>query len=187
MNLKDYFETLFPSAPAPTWFQQAFTFLNHDLGAEYCRLMQLWIRFEQLSNWRVSKSRLSDLNRPAMLNDWSKRRTGSVPALSTATLVYRFGESVWTWWCSLQPPWRTYSITNNRPTPLELLVPGNGWHSLNKGGKNGLMLIVTCLKWWREGLESLSEVEKRELETDWYLAVEDISRMLEGLIVYLTK
>lgn len=49
------------------------------------------------------------------------------------------------------------------------------------------MLIVTCLKWWREGLESLSEVEKRDLETNWYLAVEDISRMLEGLIVYLTK
>ncbi|KAJ3864256.1 hypothetical protein EV359DRAFT_64153 [Lentinula novae-zelandiae] len=79
---------------------------------------------------------------------------------------------------------RFMSRSHKRTTPLFF---GNGWHSLNTGGKNSLMLIVTCLKWWREGLESLSEVEKRELETDRYLAVEDISRMLEGLIVYLTK
>ncbi|KAJ3895969.1 hypothetical protein GG344DRAFT_22218, partial [Lentinula edodes] len=165
-----------------TWFQQAFAFLNHDLGTEYSNLIQLWMRFEQLNHWKVSRSKLSDLNRPAMLNDWCKRRTGSVPALSTAALVYRFGENVWTWWCSLQPPWRPCSITNNRPTPL--LILGTEWHSLNTGGKNGWMLIITCLKWWREGLDSILEAEKRDLETDWYVAVEDISRMLQGLVMH---
>lgn len=49
------------------------------------------------------------------------------------------------------------------------------------------MLLITCLKWWREGLDSLSEEDKQELEIDWYLAVDDIFRMLQGLVRHLTK
>ncbi|KAJ3885064.1 hypothetical protein GG344DRAFT_59796, partial [Lentinula edodes] len=171
---------------APIWFCQAFEFLNQDLGPEYTQLIRFWTHYEQLNQWKSSKYiKLSDLNRPAMLNDWCKRRTGRVPALSTATLVHRFGESVWTWWCSLQPPWRLYSVSNNRPTPI--LTFGPEWQSLNKGGINGWMLIITCLKWWHEGLKNISEAEKDELETDWYLAITDISKMLQGLITHLMK
>ncbi|KAJ3905672.1 hypothetical protein F5879DRAFT_799125 [Lentinula edodes] len=176
--------TLFPFSSAPPWFGQAFEFLNRDFGVEYAELVQLWMRFEQIHQWKNPKSKLADLLRPRMLNDWSKRRSASIPALSTVALVQHFGESVWTWWCSLQPPWRTYSVADNRPNPVSIY--GTDWKSLNKGGKNGWMLILTCVKWWREGLESLTEDERRELEKDWYTAMDDISRMLKGLIEYIT-
>ncbi|KAJ3933171.1 MAG: hypothetical protein NXY57DRAFT_892665, partial [Lentinula lateritia] len=166
------------------WFGQAFEFLNEDLGPKYTELIGLWMRFEEVHQWKSSRDKLSDLCQPAMLNDWSRRRTSKVPALSTVTLVQRFSESVWRWWCSLQPPWRHCSV-NNRPGPL--FTFGIEWQSLNKSGRNGWMLLITCLKWWREGLDSLSEEDKQELEIDWYLAVDDIFRMLQGLVRHLTK
>ncbi|KAH7876540.1 uncharacterized protein C8R40DRAFT_1068351 [Lentinula edodes] len=183
-NLKTYFMTLFPFSSAPPWFGQAFEFLNRDFGVEYAELLQLWMRFEQIHQWKNPKSKLADLLRPRMLNDWSKRRSASIPALSTVALVQHSGESVWTWWCSLQPPWRSYSVSKNRLNPVSIY--GTDWKSLNKSGKNGWMLIITCVKWWREGLESLTEDERQELEKDWYTAMDDISRMLKGLIEYIT-
>ncbi|KAF9062088.1 hypothetical protein BDP27DRAFT_1171274, partial [Rhodocollybia butyracea] len=132
----------------PAWFHKAFFYVNCDFGTQYAELIRRWMHLEELNLWKNSKHGLSDLNQPTMLNDWRRRRTGAVPALFTVTLVQRFSESFWIWWCSLQPAWRLDSISNNRTGPL--ITFGNHWQGLNKCGNNGWLLIIVCLKWWYE-------------------------------------
>ncbi|KAE9401693.1 hypothetical protein BT96DRAFT_817506 [Gymnopus androsaceus JB14] len=167
------------------WFNRAFTYLNVDLGPQFAHLVRLWVDLEKNHNWDNPRRGLSHLNRPVMLNDWiSNQRAGAISALSTGPLVQRFAKELWTWWCSLQPKWRCMT-SDNRPGPL--LTFGSDWKPLHKWGNNGWLGIITCLKWWREGLNSLSDKDRLQLEADWFCAVSDVSKMLQGLLEWYSK
>lgn len=76
-------------------------------------------------------------------------------------------------------------MSDNRPALL--LTFGSDWKPLNKWGNNGWLGIITCLRWWREGLNSLPEQDRLRLEPDWFRAVGDVSKMLQGLLEWTGK
>ncbi|KAF9063341.1 hypothetical protein BDP27DRAFT_1232255, partial [Rhodocollybia butyracea] len=167
------------------WFHRAFTYLNVELGPQFANLLRFWMDLEKINSWKNPKRGLTNLNRPVMLNEWiNKQRLGAVPALSIGSLVERFAKEVWTWWSSLQPNWRGTAFDNR---PAQLLTFGNDWKPLDKCGNNGWLGIITCLKWWREGLDSLPKDDRLRLEVDWFCAVDDVSNMLRGLLEWKRK
>ncbi len=151
-----------------------------DFGPEYVALLQLWVELEKSWNWHPPRKGFETLSQPVKLSEWSQSRKGSVSALCTAKLVNEFAQSVWKWWSTLQPAWRAFPRYGDRPAPIKQF--GDSWSSLNKGGNNGWLGLITCIKWWREGLNSLPENVRLPLEADWFRAVEDLTQMLQGLL-----
>jgi hypothetical protein len=65
---------------------------------------------------------------------------------------------------------------------------GDNYLLLDKPGQNGWLGLITCLKWWRVGLNSLEDPDQQALlELDWYQAVEDMTKMLQGLVARRTS
>lgn len=65
--------------------------------------------------------------------------------------VKEFGEAWWKWWIGLQPDWREGSELVMEP-PEEF-----DWGELEKGGPNGLFLLLLSLGWWGAGAQGEAE------------------------------
>lgn len=98
--------------------------------------------------------------------------------LSNVEAVKDFAERVWTWWCQLQPTWRT--VANNRPAPFNKF--GGNYLQLDKHGQNGWLGLLICTKWWRLALNKLGDHTEQALDSDWLSAVEDMTEMLKGMV-----
>jgi hypothetical protein len=65
--------------------------------------------------------------------------------------VKEFGDAWWKWWIGLQPDWRGGSELLTEPPE------GFDWGELEKGGQNGLFLLLLSLGWWGAGASDQSE------------------------------
>ncbi len=95
-----------------------------------------------------------------------------------------YAQGWWAWWCQLQPEWRARDL-NERPM-LSSSV-GNDWgKNLCRPGKNGLLMILLALAWWKE-------ITTTATSADWDAAALDVawvlSQMARGsryVFVYIT-
>ncbi|KAJ3752870.1 hypothetical protein EV360DRAFT_54449, partial [Lentinula raphanica] len=166
----------------PQWFRSSFKMANEDFGPAWCTLLELWLTLEHGYNFQDPKHGLRHLNRPTELSEWMKkeRPVNGVMIYSKEAIVL-FADRFWIWWNALQPSWRATAVSN-RPGSFDAF--GTVWVSLDKPGRNGWFGLIICLKWWRSGLNNLSQEEpdKPHLEEDWMAAVKDVGLMLDGLV-----
>ncbi|KAJ3738824.1 hypothetical protein DFH05DRAFT_1397429, partial [Lentinula detonsa] len=170
----------------PLWFQQAFTYLNVDLGEQYLSLLSSWIDKERIGAYENPKTGLEKKNRPATLSEWQKKRfvKSKDPNISDDNFIVSFSGEVWCWWVSLQPVWRAIAPGTKPSHPPVIKTSMTNWKSLDKKGLNGWFGILVCLKWWGMGLEHCPVEKREELKEDWLRAIDDVSAMLNGLLTY---
>lgn len=183
-DLMKFFRSHLTDEPSQKWFKTGFEYISDDLGKQYAELLHQYILFEASHHWVNPSQGLKKKRHPA-LSHWmakSKRKPAAaltiIAALSTIESVRDFAEHLWTWWCELQPGWR--EISNNRPAPFIKFV--DNFLLLDKHGQNGWLGLIVCIKWWRLGLNNLDENGLQELEADWFRAVEDMTKMLIGIV-----
>ncbi|KAK7029472.1 hypothetical protein VNI00_014505 [Paramarasmius palmivorus] len=175
----------------PVWFQMASKYLRDaDLGTKYVELVNEWEKLEADSGWKSNNGMVSTC-RPKEIDQWrtavgrAERFTlVKEPKLQTQEKLEFFGESVWQWWCAMQPQWRV--IVDGRTQPFQQF--GREWHTLNRRGPNGLVLLLVTVKWWGCGIRAVKEVQRQAtLQAHWHRAIEDMLVMLRGLSKHLQQ
>jgi len=186
--------TLYPlafpqDAERGTWFEDAFEFVNINLGRSYANLVARWIELERINKWRTKVTGLAGKSqRPSELTAWivsGRYGQRSKPIVIAPENVAEFGATVWIWWTSLQPQWREMGPTQ-RHLPVDKF--GDQWKSLDHCGANGWLSFLACLRWWGECLVRMEkDTPRTEGVQDWLLAIHDMTKMIEGLILYKEK
>ncbi|KAJ3779784.1 hypothetical protein GGU10DRAFT_230905, partial [Lentinula aff. detonsa] len=170
------------------WFQDAFKFLNVDLGSPYNALVAQWITWERLNSWKNKPTGFKKFSHPQELTTWvNYGRYEKKPILIAPGNVEQFAESVWTWWLQLQPRWRQTGEDNRLLTVDDFKddFHSDDWKSLNFPGANRWLGLLACLRWWGEGLAWIEDKSVRNKGAEsWLHAIGDMSKMLEGLILY---
>jgi hypothetical protein len=93
-----------------------------------------------------------------------------------------FGISLQKWWCDIQPAFRK----SNSGMPAAVFMnptPSNNtddWKELRKGGPNGLIVLITMLLWWGQGLERQTQWQD-DSGLDWKATVIDVSLCLRSI------
>ncbi|KAJ3714487.1 hypothetical protein EV361DRAFT_797449, partial [Lentinula raphanica] len=167
------------------WFKEAFEFLNIDLGSPFAILVERWSDFESLNGWKSSKHALPGVNRPEEVSKWIRYgRYARIKIVIPPSQIDGFAARMWLWWVHLQPEWRKLE-KDLRPIPVEHF--GDDWKSLDIHGINGWLSLLAGLKWWGESLAQEKSLERSGGDHDWLELVEDMSKMLLGLITYKRK
>ncbi|KAJ3759293.1 hypothetical protein EV361DRAFT_779904, partial [Lentinula raphanica] len=157
------------------WFKDAFNFLNVDLGLPFTTFVSRWCEFEGLNEWKTSTTALSSVKRPEEISKWIRYGRYTKIKISIApSQINDFAERMRAWWVYLQPGWRKLG-EDNRPLPVERF--GDDWTTLNIHGTNGWLSLLAGLKWWGESL-----ARHNEQNGDWLELIEDMAKMLDGLI-----
>ncbi|KAJ3816827.1 hypothetical protein F5880DRAFT_1493852, partial [Lentinula raphanica] len=168
------------------WFEDAFEFLNVGLGLPFTAFVSRWSEFESLNEWKTSRTALSSLNRPEEISNWIRSGRYTETKITIApSQINDFAERMWTWWVYLQPKWRKLG-EDERPLPVERF--GDDWTSLDIHGTNGWLSLLAGVKWWGESLaQCIEQDDSGGHNIDWLELIEDMSKMLEGLIAYKRK
>lgn len=83
------------------------------------------------------------------------------------------------WWASHQPTCRLES-EGLESWPLRQMVPSEeSWKSMRKGGKNGFLVFVMALYWWR--LEARSQ-DSQEALGEFYSVVDDVLYVFRSVL-----
>ena len=82
----------------------------------------------------------------------------------------RFGAAVIQWWLTIQPTARKQWPPTYGPLPDDF-----SFEYFNRGGPNGVFLMILCLGWWANALTVDTNI------TDYMLLVDDISWVLENV------
>ena len=80
----------------------------------------------------------------------------------------KFGASVITWWLTIQPTTRKQWPPTYDPLPNDF-----SFDYFNRGGPNGVFLLILCLGWWANALTADTDL------TDYTLVVNDVCWVLE--------
>ena len=81
-----------------------------------------------------------------------------------------FGAQVIQWWCTIQP------TTRKCWPPTYGSIPENfSFDYFNRGGPNGVFLVIICLLWWANALSPGMDY------TDFQLVVQDVRWVLEQI------
>lgn len=85
-----------------------------------------------------------------------------------------YASNWWKWWGGLQPEWREHD-TEGRP-----IAGGEGdWDALEKPGKNGFLIVLISLWWWK-GVASSATMG------DWSAAMEDVAWVVSSMAAVKT-
>lgn len=166
------------------WFHRAFAYLDVNLGREYIALVRTWVELERVGSFETPKRGLKKLHRPSELSAWQKNRFIKDPSISENGFVESFSQKVWTWWISLQPPWRPIASGTKPDYPPVIKNDMAEWKSLDWKGLNGWFGLLVCLKWWGMGLDYCPVEQREAYREDWLRAISDMSAMLDGLLAY---
>lgn len=117
-----------------------------------------------VANLLTQAQGLGTVSRPKEVAEWMKwgRKLNKPPAI---TDISQFSQSWWGWWQGLQPAWRLRDSSNR---PLISSMVGDHWGGLVRPGKNGLLLVLLTLAWWKNVCTELTLFE-------WEAAVADVS------------
>ncbi|KAL1698372.1 hypothetical protein EV121DRAFT_218278 [Schizophyllum commune] len=136
----------------------------------------------------VQGKALTTRDRPAFVHAWIQRarKDTYVPDLladrkagesddDAANAAYdKFRKNMSLWWRNINPTWR-------ESTPSFALARHDGdWAALYRPGKNGLISVVKCMKWWWDLLEDVDEEESDRSE--WRAALEDVIWTFEQVL-----
>ena len=81
-----------------------------------------------------------------------------------------FGNSVINWWLTIQPTTRKQWPPVHDPLPEDFSLD-----YFNRGGPNGVFLVILCLGWWANALD----VDKNV--TDYTIVLNDVRWVLEQI------
>ncbi|KAH9900717.1 hypothetical protein C8Q73DRAFT_637162 [Cubamyces lactineus] len=154
----------------PSWVREAYTYMEaKQFGPDFMRVVEWWTIIERNYKWKTSPKGLSTEHRPGEVGHWLRVLRRNLQRPLPISNVKGYGESWWKWWSALQPSWR---ICNERGRP----VPGGigDWGALVAPGKNGLLIVLLSLVWWRDA-ESNSTLE------DWLAGVADVRWVVQSM------
>ncbi|KAL1724920.1 hypothetical protein EV714DRAFT_240358 [Schizophyllum commune] len=185
----------------PSWLQNCFDNVEtleggEDKGFEeaynaYRKVVELWAAIEQTNGDAELGTALSPRCRPAFVGAWvaRARRPQYVPDLlasrkpdesedDAANAAYdEFRHAFQEWWHHINPPWRL-ALSSSMAFALDRR--DGDWSPLYRPGKNGLISVVKCLKWWWDLLLDVDEEEgDREV---WREAVEEVAWTFEQVL-----
>jgi hypothetical protein len=82
----------------------------------------------------------------------------------------KFGPKVVKWWCTIQPTTRKAWPPTYAPLPADF-----SFSYFNHGGPNGVFLMILCLSWWANSLDTETD------HTNFKLVVHDVRWVLEQI------
>ncbi|KAI9068212.1 hypothetical protein FKP32DRAFT_1562193, partial [Trametes sanguinea] len=154
----------------PQWLREAFDHLEGQrLGRSFMRALEWWTVLERAYDFKSSSKGLGAADRPPEIHHWLRvlRRVLDKPPAIEDEEAYR--TSWWKWWSGLQPDWR-YRGDGDR-----LVIGGQGsWEALTQPGKNGILIILLSLSWWRSSATSATL-------DDWAAAVQDVGWVIQSM------
>lgn len=106
------------------------------------------------------------------------KQQGESDSVAASAAFDRFRHEMKNWWANINPTWRRALGADSFP-----LQRGSGdWSHMHKTGKNGLVSVVKCIKWWWEMLE---EVDEQSGDRDeWRAAAADVAWTFEQVLQY---
>ena len=125
-----------------------FEYLNKVQDPRFQQVLLHYLNFEA-GDTSGASGVLPTADRPIKISQWSSRARPATPPDHTKgkrTFVM-FVNSVFTWWGSLQPSWRTFQRGR-----VSRKVQGD-WKVLHAPRINGLLNVVILVYWWAQALE----------------------------------
>ncbi|KAI6029218.1 hypothetical protein BKA83DRAFT_4047087 [Pisolithus microcarpus] len=119
-----------------------------DLGPSWTTLITKYIKNEHCSQFIVCKGgthALDSMCHPPQVSWWISHAWCGTPDIEDPC---QFGVKWWTWWCSLQPKWRSITAPAQDGKYTPNCIKGEDWNLLCKPGQNGLLSIIVTLMWW---------------------------------------
>jgi len=119
---------------------------------------------------------INNQERPDEVSTWLKngRKLHATPAIQSVEV---FGTAWLKWWVHLQPQWR------GKEPDLSCDVPEDGqWQGLQKGGPNGLYLVLLSYFWWGAYALTRDGEEIEPAHTKWCEQFDDIEWVLDQMI-----
>ncbi|KAK6972149.1 hypothetical protein R3P38DRAFT_2585172 [Favolaschia claudopus] len=148
--------------------------LQGDGEGGWDKVVALWWKLEEAANFTGPAKGMGTKDRPTVVKGWINRARvgGPQPAIKDS---FGFDVSWWKYWAGMNPAWR-----------IEGKKKGEGegdWDTLRKQtGKNGLLNVLICLRWWRDAFEIRNAAEWGErVASDWKDAVADVLWVMERL------
>lgn len=119
---------------------------------------------------------LSSTHRPAPLGVWinEARSWDSLPAISSGN-IEDYSTSWWLWWKSLQPPWRSSTLSRDLRG-----IGDYNWDDLRKGTQNGFFLVILSIGLWLRSLDNDMERGKWPCGD----AMREVEWALDQMIMY---
>ncbi|THH28041.1 hypothetical protein EUX98_g6149 [Antrodiella citrinella] len=162
------------------WFVTAVSYLQVDLGKHYTALIVQWIELEGVYDYSRTRTAMSTKCQPLELKAWYAKNTE--PDIQRITLE-EFASRFWRWWNSLQPIWRKENRDRTVRVDSKL-----GWTILEKHGRQGWYGLMVYIKWWGLKLQDLGAIDGADGHRDkWRAAIVDLSEMMGGLLLALSK
>ncbi|KAF7795563.1 hypothetical protein EIP86_006725 [Pleurotus ostreatoroseus] len=154
----------------PSWVQDAYDkFKDADLGDEFKSIVESWIRLEKAYRWESLRQGLQTNDRPEQIGYWMQHLRRDLRKLPQIEDLDEYAQGWWAWWRGMQPDWRLADDGS------ELARDGTGgWDKLRRPGKNGMLLVLLSLWWWK----SHPSVADRA----WLAAVDDVQWVLTALL-----
>ncbi|KAI9061403.1 hypothetical protein FKP32DRAFT_1576114 [Trametes sanguinea] len=139
----------------PQWLREAFDHLEGQrLGRSFMRALEWWTVLERAYEFKSSSKGLGAADRPPEVHHWLRvlRRVLDKPPTIENEEAYR-----------------------TRGDGDRLVIGGQGsWEDLTQPGKNGMLIILLSLSWWR-GSATAATLD------DWNAAVEDVSWVIQSM------
>ncbi|KAI0757900.1 hypothetical protein BC629DRAFT_1263906, partial [Irpex lacteus] len=131
----------------PEWWKSAMTYLKSVSDDErWQSLCSVWLEHEKRLGFPDGgqPNRVSITGRPKEIKWWLDRgrKYEKTPEIDDAA---QYGEAWKSWWQQLQPEWRG---TTWPPSQVLAAEPSSDWATLNRGGCNGVFMVVLSLGWW---------------------------------------
>ncbi|KAH9845987.1 hypothetical protein C2E23DRAFT_745137 [Lenzites betulinus] len=175
--------TTIPPAPLilddkdwPKWVREAFDYLeSKEYGQMFMRVAEWWVILEHTYKWETSTKGLGTEQRPAEVAHWLRvlrRRFDRSPAIKDDVA---YATQWWKWWTQLQPEWRQVDADGRA------VIGGEGdWDVLKSPGKNGVLIVLLSLVWWRE-------VATEHTVHLWTSAVADVGWVVSSMAAHSLK
>ncbi|KAK7027869.1 hypothetical protein R3P38DRAFT_3521484 [Favolaschia claudopus] len=146
----------------------------------WTNVVALWWKREEQAGFDGPAKAIGTKFRPAQVSGWINRARvgGPQPAILD---VYAFAAQWWQYWVAINPEWRT-RLEGGGGTRLGKEGQGD-WGTLKgQTGKNGLLNVLICLRWWKDVLR-IGSVGAPEgiLSKQWQEAVGDLLWVLEKM------
>ncbi|KAF7798118.1 hypothetical protein EIP86_009333 [Pleurotus ostreatoroseus] len=137
--------------------------------------MGIWVQLERAYRWESMRQGLQTDDRPKQIGHWMQYLRRDLKKTPEIQDVESYALAWWAWWRGMQPEWRV-----DVPLGGTMRRDGTGgWEKLRRPGKNGVLLVLLSLWWWK--------AHPSADENAWAVAVEDVKWVLEALLSRATQ